>query len=265
MSGAAIDSFIEKWLAAEPWHRLLLSFESAQTRTLRTLLECIGFELRATALDSSDPRVATTKLGWWREEWQRLSAGEPRHPLTLELARIRSQPVDAQAGARWIDAAWRLAADVSDADLRARWQRWQDFTQAQSAAVAIDADTHDIGRTHALALIAERLLHWRVDLAHGRLPLPLNLAAGTGLDRAGLAVDSAQSRVALGDYAEALAEVAAEEAGIASASSYRRAQLALARLRAGQFQRLPALAWGEAPPLPRLRSAFAVWRAYRRS
>jgi phytoene synthase len=264
MSSSAVDSFIEKWLISEPWHRLLLSFESAQTRPLRSLLECIGFELRTAALDSSDPRVATTKLAWWHEEWQRLANGEPRHPLTSALAHRQMLPIDVQAGARWIDSAWRLAEDVSDPDLPARRRRWQDFTQAQSITLTIDEDARDNGRGHALALLVERLLHWRADLGRGRLPLPLVITAGPSLDRARLAAGDARSRDALGDYARALAEAVTSEAGMARTSPYRRAQLALARLRARQLQRSPALAWADAPPLPPLRSAFAVWRAFRR-
>ena len=32
--------------------------------------------------ECSDPQLAATKLAWWREELDRLYAGQPQHPVT---------------------------------------------------------------------------------------------------------------------------------------------------------------------------------------
>ena len=43
-------------------------------------------ELEATATRFGDMHVARTKLAWWRDELERLSAGNPAHPVTRALA-----------------------------------------------------------------------------------------------------------------------------------------------------------------------------------
>ena len=36
--------------------------------------------------ECSDPQIAATKLAWWRQELDRLYAGQPQHPITLALS-----------------------------------------------------------------------------------------------------------------------------------------------------------------------------------
>ena len=265
MSEADCASFIDKWLAAEPWHRLLLVFEQSTQRDARRLLESVGYELRSAALDSSDPRVVATKLGWWADEWKWLAAGQPRHPLTLALRQIARSDVDAQAGNAWIAAAAALAESDSDADLAARRARWQRYTQAQAVACQVWLDSRHIDpQTHADALLVERALRLDLDLSRGRLPVPLNMLAEAGATRSQLAAGEATAQRALAAYMDALAAALdLNEPTMRQVSRYRRAQAALARLRADQLRRDPASRWTGVKPLSAWRSVLAVWRVSR--
>lgn len=260
--------FVAKWLDAEPWHRLLLVFEPPERRRSRRLIESLAFELRSTALDSSDARVTMAKLGWWAEEWLLLIAGAPRHPVTQALASLMSQTIDAQAGSVWIAAAAGLADDISDADTDTRIERWQRYTQAQSEASIpwLPAAQGD-ARVHAASLLMERIAHARSDVQRGRLPVPLDAMARHALTRAQLAAGDRATFPARAAYAGELAQALRQEI-VCDAGGYRRGQAALARLRAHAILRTTkgAASGGPAeslPPLPPLRSAWAAWRAFK--
>jgi phytoene synthase len=279
-TSAGSDSFVDKWLGAEPWHRLLLVFEPSATRGTRQLLESIGFELRSAALDSSDVRVAGGKLAWWAEEWRMLAAGTPRHPLTVALRDLAAAPVDPAAGAAWASAALSLAREDSDAGIDAWIARWQPFAAAQARAFAPwlragdgdsggDAAHADRGsdsrdpasRMHALALACERLPRLRTDIERGRLPVPLSTLAAQRLDRAGFRSDEPRANAAIEDLCRELAPHLAEAMNERTGTGYRRGQLALARLRIRSLQQRPAEAWQGRTRLPPMRAAFAAWRA----
>lgn len=280
-TGAGSDSFVEKWLDAEPWHRLLLVFEPAATRGLRQLLESIGFELRTAALDSSDVRVAAGKLAWWADEWRLLADDAPRHPLTVALRTLATAPIDPSAGAAWANAALALASEDSDADVDAWIARWQPFAAAQADAASPWLRPHGLptGRNesdagsgsdrqqeasstmHALSLACERLPRLHIDLQRGRLPVPLSALAGQRLDRAGFRGGEPRAEAAIADLARQLAPPLDAATKDRAACGYRRGQLALARLRARRLQQRPAEAWEGRTRLPPLRGAFAAWRA----
>lgn len=263
MSAETYDAFVEKWLAAEPWHRLQLVFEPTRQREARRLLESIGHELRATALDSSDARVVATKLGWWVQEWQGLTEGRPRHPLTVALAALPAGAIDADAGQDWIAAAASLAESDSDIDLSARRLRWQRYAQAQALAGNAWLDpAHAAHRLHADALMVERVLHFKADLARGRLPVPLSVLAAADVTRAQLAAGETAAQRALLRYLDDLQGLL-DEAMPGETSRYRRTQAALARLRLDQLRRAPASVWHGVRPLPGWRSALAAWRVSR--
>ncbi|NIP71558.1 MAG: presqualene diphosphate synthase HpnD [Gammaproteobacteria bacterium] len=52
-------------------------------------VHALRHELREAAVEVSDPGVAAAKLGWWREELDRLDQGTPRHPVTQALQAAR--------------------------------------------------------------------------------------------------------------------------------------------------------------------------------
>lgn len=262
----AADAFIDKWLQAEPWHRLLLLFEPASQRRLRCLVESLGYELRSAALDSSDARVGSAKLGWWLQEWQRLAQGLPSHPLTQALATAGTISASAEAGARWIAAAAALAEDTVDTDLDAARRRLATYCSSQHTATATlfsVADDDDAGAEgHALALLAERLPMAAKDLARGRLPVSLSVLAESGLTRSELGRDEAATAAVIAAQARALHGPL--HAIVARLSCpYRRSQAALARLLVAGVARDGRAAWDGQHRLPPLRSVFAVWRARR--
>jgi len=257
--------FIAKWLQAEPWHRLLLVFEAPAQRHARRLIESLAFELRSTALDSSDERVITAKLGWWAEEWRLLAAGTPRHPVTRALASSATQAIDAHAGGVWIAAAAALADDTSDADTPARIERWQQYTQAQAQAASpwlpvAPGDAY----AHAASLLSERIVHAQADIERGRLPVPLDTMARLSLTRARIALNDPPTRQAHSAYAGDLLK-ALRQPSVRTAGGYRRGHCALSRLRAGAAVRAAddaAAGSPMVPALPPLRSAWVVWRAF---
>jgi phytoene synthase len=66
------------------WYAWLFTPQRARDTT--ALLFALESEWRSTVARPIDHGVAHLKLHWWREEIQRLAAGEPRHPLTQALA-----------------------------------------------------------------------------------------------------------------------------------------------------------------------------------
>jgi phytoene synthase len=262
MNRGEAESFIGKWLQAEPWQRLPLLFEPAAQRPLREVLEAIGFELRQAALASSDERVATVKLGWWAEEWQCLAQGQPRHPLTRALAPVPA--LDVASGQRWVASAGALAADDSAADLDALLSRWAAYAAAEQALQAhwllLPASLPDV-RSRGLSLLADRLHAARQELARGRMPLPLSVLAEHGLTRPTMTADDAAASRALAAHACGIADALALLPD--PPDRYRRIQLQLSMLRARSVASDGTAAWAGQAVLPRWRSALVAWRASR--
>lgn len=71
--------------AGSDLHYSLLFETPARLRAANAVYAFVD-EVREIADECHDPGVALTKLHWWREEIERLYAGEPRHPVTQSLA-----------------------------------------------------------------------------------------------------------------------------------------------------------------------------------
>ena len=100
---------------------LALIFAPNESRPALTALYALDVEL-SDATRIAEHAVAHARLDWWQEELDRLSAGEPLHPLTRALGHA---PRDAKLlDARLAAAREELAARVpeSDQDL----ERWLD-------------------------------------------------------------------------------------------------------------------------------------------
>lgn len=260
MSASAPEqAFIDKWLATESWHRLLLVFEPSATRPLRTLLECIGFELRQAALTGSDPRVVGIKLDWWMQEWAQRADGSARHPLSRALP-ATGDPAQAELGQRWVAAAAGLASDDSEADLDGVLARWRHFADAQArlSALWLPVAAPVATTLHAFALAAEQLPKAAAELERGRLPVPLSVLARHGLTRGRLRDDAAAAAIAIGEHARSLLE--RRPVPDSSAEGYRRRQAALAQLRLRGAVGDPARVWAGERRLPPLRALWAAWR-----
>lgn len=61
-------------------------FSAQRRRESVRAVAALYVELEATATGFADMHVARTKLAWWRDELERLSAGQPAHPVTRALA-----------------------------------------------------------------------------------------------------------------------------------------------------------------------------------
>ena len=62
------------------------AFLSAQRRRAITALYAFCREVDDIVDDSTDDNLARVRLDWWREEVERLYAGQPQHPVTRALA-----------------------------------------------------------------------------------------------------------------------------------------------------------------------------------
>lgn len=70
---------------------------SAEIKCDLFALHAFANQLAEVITDCSDPGVARMKLGWWVEEVGRMIRGQARHPVTLELARVRDRFPDTDA------------------------------------------------------------------------------------------------------------------------------------------------------------------------
>jgi hypothetical protein len=115
-SGAAA-SYIAKWQQAQPEMLLLTPFCPPAERPLLQAWGALQHELTAAMFDTSDTRVARTKLAWWADD---LAAGPSasQHPLARLLL---AQPgAAAVPPAQWRElgmSAVELSAEVRDAGL----------------------------------------------------------------------------------------------------------------------------------------------------
>lgn len=143
-------------------------------------------------VQSSSHEVAHTRLQWWRGEVDRLLGGHPQHPITRALRPLRDlageqlsllhEPLVAAD----IDLA-RLTLE-STRELEAYCFRAGGSLQTLAAyASSGDAALSDLERDFARRLGSavrrtELLRDLRGHLARGRLPLPLDVLAGAGVD-----------------------------------------------------------------------------------
>ena len=68
MSEAALQSYIDKWLAVQPQQRIALAFVDQGVYPGHIALAALEQELLAAAYGIREPQVAATKLNWWAEE-----------------------------------------------------------------------------------------------------------------------------------------------------------------------------------------------------
>jgi hypothetical protein len=101
----AFQSYLDKWLEAEPDARLLLLFVPQARAPETTALLVLLHELEATAV-GLDPQPARAKLAWWQEELRRWLGGAARHPITQGLGLHPEAPEIAAlpaAAAGWLE------------------------------------------------------------------------------------------------------------------------------------------------------------------
>ena len=272
MSGAPLQSYLDKWLAAQPAQRLAMPFIEAPAFAGHRALAALEQEWIDAVYGIRELQVAQMKLHWWAEELAGAPASGGRHPLTqalfaspaaghvepgLWLAPLEAAmaQLDAATPADFAEQRTRAAAlHGALARLETCWWYGADADPARAAAHAVVDHL-----LHATALLdAQR--------EHERLALPMARLARHGLDRAALAADSAARRAAVH---EQLAEIDA----LRDAARSLHGPLSLFRgLQMRENERLLRRVRHAAEPLARLKalraraatgSVFRAWSAAR--
>jgi phytoene synthase len=269
---APLASFIAKWTGAYPELRLALGFVPGPLRGARAAFACLGHELEHASFGTRDDQPAAVKLAWWAEELTRAGAGEARHPLTIELAKLPAW--NRIAASRWhevIAAALELRDPGPAADGERLLAAWAPFHRPQAAIEAELFGTLDVearARQRAIARSMEDLALLGNAIDDGRLPLPLDVLARHQLARNDLGRDSPARRGAVHDWLAQLDGVATDLARSGAALGV----LGVAALSAGGWRARRALRSSEPVAtlhhlharLP-LTAAWATWRAARRA
>ncbi|WP_374603751.1 hypothetical protein [Arenimonas sp.] len=250
--GEAIEHFVAKWQRREPEMAQAEVFCPPALRPRYRAWGSLLHELRESAFELSDPRVAEVKTQWWAEELLGLAEGRSRHPVTAPLAGVP---------ANWPALVHALvalpASDARPGDTGAALARF-------GALAAAIADTearlfeHPAGGRDADAVAVHLLLHRLPEglAADDQAGLPMNLLARHGLTAAQVA--AGQGDPLLRDWATAL--LAALPLPASHPGLYR-------RLRAGfDRARLARLAAGRGfdPPGPFV-TLLRAWRLARRA
>jgi phytoene synthase len=142
-------------------------------------------ELLDGFLAASDPGVARIKLQWWREELDRLEAGNPRHPVSEELLALTGAGgVETAELNRLPDAVEALFPVVEPGNLET-WLDRPDIGRfwRMTARLAAKGDPPAAAETGILLSRLELLQQLPPLLRLGINPLPEPVLAAHGLDR----------------------------------------------------------------------------------
>lgn len=271
MSDAGFQSFLDKWLAAEPAQAIAPGYLDAAERDACCALACLEHELIAATYGIREPQVAAVKLNWWGEELARARQGEPLHPLTQALfADARAAALPAELYVAPVTAALAQLGQDGVADFDAQLAAAERFHGALAALetafwFGAQAPSARAARLAALGHLGAALAWLDAEGTHEHLPLPMALLARHQLTREGLLQPSAARDAALRDQLRALTqalEAAQRLPGPLSLFRSLRARQDRARL-AGALRAADPLAALRAPQRPRLGDAFHLWRAAR--
>ncbi|MGH8050414.1 MAG: hypothetical protein ACREPB_07140 [Arenimonas sp.] len=80
-----LQHFVAKWYAREPEMQFAEVFVRTSDKLLFHVWGALLYELKHTLFELSDAHVTEIKTAWWADEFQRLSNGQPRHPITQAL------------------------------------------------------------------------------------------------------------------------------------------------------------------------------------
>ncbi len=139
--------------------------------------------------------VAMTKMAWWFEEWKRLKAGEPTHPVTKTLAESANS---ANTEIPRLDGMLSVVASMiqgqSPGDLSELSSWLVDFCGPLAALEPTASSDHAVADSWQQIV----LLKWISTLPRlaelGRAPWPLELSAQTQIRRAQLNQPELQRR-----------------------------------------------------------------------
>lgn len=211
MTDPALQSYIDKWLAAHPAQRVSLPFITGPRRPVYLAMAALEQELVSAAYGISEAQVAATKLNWWAEELGGAVVGGGRHPLVQTL--FADDAVRAIEPARWltpVTAALNQLGAATPADFATQLETAETFHGGLAVLetrvwFGTEADSTRAARIATLDHMLQGVtrLPERVDAES--LPLPMACLARHGLDRASMARDSAERRSAVREQLQSLA------------------------------------------------------------
>ena len=130
----------------------------------------------------TEPSVAAMKLNWWREEIERLAAGEARHPLCKRLADCGPAAGRLAKLADFVDAQELLLRATPPADRDALMAQADRFAVIEQLAARVCGGTDDdagMARdTGRFRFLVETLNRIGAPLRRGRCPLLIEGAGG---------------------------------------------------------------------------------------
>jgi phytoene synthase len=272
-AGDALQSYVDKWLAAQPAQRVALAFVEPARYPGHVALAALEQELLAAAYGIREPHVAATKLNWWAEELAGAAQSGGRHPLTQVLfdderaARIGSE--------RWVAPVLAAMEQLEEGTAADFDRQLAAASPLHGALAALEtawwfgesASPERAARLASLAHLLHALRRLDDDAERDRLPLPMVNLARHGLSRNDLRKPGATRDAAVREQLHALSAAWREATALPGPLSVFRALESregerLARRAAGAAEPLQALQ--RARPSSGLAGTLAAWQAARR-
>lgn len=189
---AVLQSFIDKWLTAQPQQRVALVFVDGRQYAGHIALAALEQELLGAAYGIREPQVAVAKLNWWAEELAGAATSGGRHPLTQVL--FDDERAHAIASELWVAPVLAAMAQLEQgtaADFSAQLDAAAPLHGALAALetawwYGADVSPERAARVATLTHLLYALLRLEPDIERDRLPLPMAQLARHGLSRAQL-------------------------------------------------------------------------------
>lgn len=242
-----LQHFVSKWYAREPEMQFAEVFVPRSEKLLFHAWGALLHELKHTLFELSDARVTEVKTAWWADEFQRLSTGQPRHPITQALIDVP---------APWVSLSKSIFSVIETAPIRASntAQAMADLLPFANTVIEIEDLVFDCKvATSEKIFVVHCLLH---RLPHGlsaedQARIPMHLLARHSVSAAQLP-DIGQNGL-LQDWATELNAVLGEKS---AGSLFRRA-----RTRFDQVQLINLIAAKGIVKAPAPKLLWWAWRA----
>ena len=269
----ALQSYVDKWLAAQPAQRMALAFVEPSRHAGHVALAALEQELLSAAYGIREPHVAAAKLNWWAEELAGAAESGGRHPLTQVL--FDDERAGRIGDERWLAPVLAAMAQLEEGTAADFAAQLAAASQLHGALAALEtawwfgnaASSERAARLATLAHLLHALRRLDDDAEHDRLPLPMASLARHGLSRDQLRHPGAARNAAVREQLGEVATAWREAARLPGPLSVFRA------IESREGERLVQRAAGAAEPLQALQRArpagglattFAAWQAARR-
>lgn len=269
----ALQSYVDKWLAAQPAQRVALAFVDPARHPGHIALAALEQELLAAAYGIREPHVAATKLNWWAEELANAPETGGRHPLTQVL--FDDERAARMGSERWLAPVLAAMAQLEEGTAPDFGAQLTAASQLHGALAALEtawwfgeaASPERAARLAALGHLLHALRRLDDDVERDRLPLPMASLARHGLSRDQLRRAGTARNAAVRDQLGELAANWREASGLPGPLSVFRAIESREGERLTQYAAgapEPLLALQRARPSGGLATTWAAWQAARR-